>query len=332
MAKKKKRRKSKPRDVDELDEDQADEDEEQDEESDESSLVTSTGKLVTRRLFRPRLLFAAAVLVSAGICFPQLKSLLPNLRQHDGYRLRIEDIHISSPPRWTPVDLVEQVLHDSNLSSDASLLDDDLASQLAAAFAKHAWIENVEAVRIVPHGIEVELTYRRPIAIVQMPQGGYPIDPRGILLPPEDFSEADARRLPQIQNVKSIPQGAAGNNWGDVGVVAAARLAETLTSRWEQFRLAAIRVPERTSSDETLDEMIFELVSTGGSRIVWGRAPGAQHPGELEPAQKIGKMEDYQRRFGSFDEPDGPCRIEIYHWTETTRRPLSASRKKTPRQ
>ena len=64
------------------------------------------------------------------------------------------------------------------------------------------------------------------------------------------------------------------------------------------------------------------LRTTGGSRIIWGRAPGSDRPGELSAEQKIGRMEEYLARKGGFTDPQGPLEIDIRHWKEITARPL----------
>jgi hypothetical protein len=67
-------------------------------------------------------------------------------------------------------------------------------------------------------------------------------------------------------------------------------------------------------------------LSKGGSHIIWGHAPGTGHPGELSTKQKIGRLDEYVKRFGGFDRPHGPYRIDIRHWRDISRTPLTAER------
>ena len=71
------------------------------------------------------------------------------------------------------------------------------------------------------------------------------------------------------------------------------------------------------------DEAIYELRTVGGSHIIWGRAPDSDHPGELTYQQKIGRLEDYATRNGGFSDEHGPYEIDIRHWHEISRQPLS---------
>ena len=58
-------------------------------------------------------------------------------------------------------------------------------------------------------------------------------------------------------------------------------------------------------------------------KVVWGRAPGSGHPGELTAVQKIGRLRKYLDEFGGYAQPRGPYEIDIRHWQEITRRPLN---------
>jgi hypothetical protein len=266
---------------------------------------------------------------------PRLVRLLPDLSQHERYRLAVSRIEVPAPPRWLPSNFVEQVTTRAHLPATLSLLDERLVATLHAAFAQHPWVESVVKVRKTPGGrVLVDLEYRRPVAVVRVPDGVYAIDRDGTLLPPEDFSTADSQRLPVIESVKSVPQGPAGTHWGDVTVAAAAQLAAALlasdergTAYWQKWNLAAITAPPRTTAEITLDDLSFELRTAGGSRILWGRPPGSTHPGELTVEQKTGRLEKYLADFGSFDRPHGPYEIDIRNWREISRRPLVISQR-----
>lgn len=300
------------------------------------------GNWFTRAFFRPRVLLGLALTVSLALATPMLIRRLPDLSQRDEYRLATAGIQINDPPYWVPHDLVEQVVQRAGLGDEVSILDPDITAEIAQAFQLHPWVAKVVRVqKSIPAAVSVELVYRRPVAMVQVKQGMYPVDANGILLPPTDFSVADTKRYPVIQNIQSTPQGPAGTNWGDIAVIGAARLADVLSqpinpedshaTYWKKFGLTEIQVPRRTETDLSIDDMVFELHTAGGSRIIWGRVPGTGHPGELTAQQKIGRLQEYLTSFGSFDQPHGPCEIEIHHWQSITRRPLSAVDTPRPR-
>lgn len=280
-----------------------------------------------RQLFRPKVLMVLAALLVAIAVVPQIWKRMPSPADRSEYRLAVERIEITPMPRHVPVDLVEQVAKRSNLPETLSLLDENVAKQIALAFERHPWVaEVVEVRKSYPAKIEVELKFRSPAAMVAVPGGLYPIDPNGVLLPPIDFSVADTKLYPVVRGVQSPPPAAEGTRWRDPAVIGAAQLAELLRPNWKKLDLAAIRLPQRQRSGLKPGDLSFELETRGGSRILWGRAPASDNPGELKPEQKIGRLQKYLADFGSFDAPHGPYEIDIRHWQEISRRPLSAGR------
>jgi hypothetical protein len=286
-----------------------------------SSRLAQTG----RQLYRPVILATAAGVVLAGLFLPRLASLLPDLSQRDEYLLAATEIEITQPPHWVPHNLVTQIVESANLPAKLSLLDKNLVVEVAEAFQLNPWVEEVVSVsKSFPAKVTVVLNYRRPVAMVEVKQGQYPIDSHGVLLPPQDFSVADTKTYPVVTGVVSTPQGPAGTEWGDNVVAGAAELAAELSPHWKKFGLVSIVAPRTAEGHDKIDEGVYELLAKGGSRIIWGHAPGTDHPGELSTKQKIGRLEEYVTKFGGFDRPQGPYQIDIRHWRDISRTPLSA--------
>jgi hypothetical protein len=289
------------------------------------------GNFLTRILFRPKTLLLLAAAVAAVALFPRMSKYLPDLNQRAEYLIATEEIEITPPAKWVPKDLIQQVIEQSGLPNTVWILEEDLNSRLAQAFGRHPWVEALVEIRISkPARIEVELIYRKPVAMIEVPDGMYPVTADSFLLPPKDFSGRDVKFFPVIRNAQSRPQGPAGTPWGDVAVAGAARLASVLESRWREFDLIAIHIPPPGEANLTLDDLIYDLTTSGGSRIIWGRAPGSNYPGELSTEQKIGKLKKYLSDFESFENPNGPYEIDIRHWQDTSRRPLTSNREPIP--
>lgn len=276
------------------------------------------------RIFQPGMLTILACAAGAAVLAPWFVRQLPDLQSRPEYQVAFGEIELSPKPSGqVPVDLVRQIQRQHDFPEWVSTLDQNLTQRLSTAFREHPWIERVREVRMsYPPRIEVQVEYRRPVALVALKAGLYPIDPEGVLLPPADFSPQDANRYPVVQNVRSVPNGPAGQPWGDPVVLAAARLADVMQNDWPELQLSAIMAPKPDKAIVDPAELIFTLSAQGGSKIVWGRAPGSGHPGELTAVQKIGRMHKYLREFGGFDQPRGPYEIDIRHWQEITRRPL----------
>ena len=287
---------------------------------------------LTRLLFRPRMLMVLVLGVSGTFVVPSLTRWLPDLNDRAEFRLRSADIATNELPRPVPHDLVQQVVDLAALPEELSLLDDGVTAKVADAFRRHPWVAEVLTVRkFAPAQLTVDLRFRRPVAMVEVQQGVYPVDANGVLLPPSDFSVADTKHYPLVLNVQSTPLGPAGSDWGDINVSAAARLAETLLPHWRVLNLSSIHVPRQTTATVIGDDLQFELVTTGGSRILWGRMPGTGHPGELTAEQKINRLKKYLSDFGEFDRPHGPYEIDIRHWREISRRPVTRLRREVKR-
>lgn len=287
-----------------------------------------------QRIFRPQTLFATASLVMLLVFGPRLVRHLPELTEQSEYKLRAAKIETTPPPHWVPHDLVRQVADAENWEQDGvSVLEDDLAEEVAKAFERHPWVSRVNQVRKQPSNVvEIDLSYRQPVGLVEIGQGlYYPISADSVLLPPADFSRADFGRYPIIRGVTSMPRGPAGMEWGDSTVLGAARLAEHLMRshdrdrhHWEAFGFTAVNCPEESPESHSLDEINYSLTTAQGSEILWGRAPGTGHPGELSAEQKIGRLRQYLADYGSFIHPSGPLEIDIRHWQEITQRLLNS--------
>ncbi len=275
-------------------------------------------------LFQPSRLLRFALLAAVPVLAPWLYRQLPPLSSRDEYRLTLDKIVIDPPPvAPIPSDLFAQVQKRADLPENLSALDSQLPRRLADAFALHPWIARVVEVRNeFPAAVKVTVEYRKPVALVHVTHGYYAVDGEGILLPPQDFSSADATEYLVIKGITSTPQNGAGHRWDDPAVTSAARLAELLGPKWKSLQIASIMAPRDVPAVADEDALQFDLITTNGTRILWGRAPGSQHPGELTPAQKLGRLNKYLAEFGSFDRPSGPYEIDIRRWQEITRRPL----------
>ena len=282
-------------------------------------------------IFRPSFLGLLAVGAAFCAAWPWLRSQTEVFQSLPEYRIQADQIVLVDRPAWIPDNLALQILDDLGLPQDQSVLDDHLADDLAIAFQRHPWVEEVVSIRkSYPNKIAVELKYRQPVALVRVAQGVYPVDMQGILLPPEDFSSAAVKDYLQVVGVTTIPHGRPGNSWGDACVSGAARIAAVLEGRWKEWQITAIQAPRLTKADTTIEELVFELRGADGSIIVWGRAPGATHPGELTTEQKLGRLEKYVHDYGHFDPAAAQptWRIDLRDWKAISRTQLSESRPK----
>ncbi|QDT34816.1 cell division protein FtsQ/DivIB [Thalassoglobus polymorphus] len=278
--------------------------------------------------FRPTPLIITAFIISGIVFAPYAPHLLPDLSQLEEYQFEMEAIEVNQPNEWVPGTLIDTVLINSEFPERISLLQPNLSRDVAEALHAHPWVHHVDSVRLTnERSIRASLKYRLPVAFVETNEGLFPVDAEGVLLPAVDFKIEDIDKLPHITNVLTKPIGKAGTPWGGGIVESAAKIAAALTPNqnmekyWNRFELTSIVAPDVKEGQMTADDMTFELATRGGSRVVWGKPPGAD---DLEPTvqQKIGRMEQYLSRFGKFDEPDGPYRIDIRLFDAISLQPL----------
>ena len=296
----------------------------------------STGTLhpLADKFFRPVRLAKFACLIGLAVFLPYLIQRLPILKTRPEYRLETRKIRVLPvSERPVPADLLEQIRRQNQLPRELSLLDPKLCKTLAAAFARHPWVSRVISVKqSFPADIVVELEFRRPVAMVQVKGGRIPIDGVGNVLPSEDFAVADVSRYPTIRLSGAGNLTRNGGRVTEPGLIGAARVAELLAPKWSHLDLEAIELPRIRNSNVDPADIVLQLQAKSGSTIIWGRAPGTDHPGELTAAQKVARLEKYVTEFGGFDRPSGPYEIDIRHWQEITRRPAAKTQASSRRE
>ena len=117
-------------------------------------------------------------------------------------RLTANDIAITDRPWWIRSDVRTEVLRDSGLANQPlSILDDGLVERIKRAFSLHPWVAKVVRVtKSRPGRVEVEVVYRRPVAMVEAPgEWLVPVDMEGVVLPQRRFHTTETRRLSLAQ-------------------------------------------------------------------------------------------------------------------------------------
>ena len=223
------------------------------------------------------------------------------VRHKSEYRLSADRITVSPPPpAWVPSRFVEDVLQSSGLNRTGSLLDKTLPQKLTEAFAAYPWIERVgQVIPRYPSGAEVKLSYREPVALIDVPQRGiFLVDRNGVLLPPKHQPDA----IPDwqsgylmIQGIQSVPLGSAGTHWGDPMVRTAAQLAAELKDIAEELNLAKIIPAMEATPSGT--RVVCRLKTVAGMEIHWGTFTS----GDPKTETKIQKLKDLHKQYRSLD-------------------------------
>ncbi len=288
-------------------------------------------------------LFTMAVVglvVAGSAVWPKVHQ---RVMHNDNLWLRAEAIEITPLPPWIRGDVRGEVLRDASLDGAISILDPALAQRVAEAFALHPWVE--EVVRVQKHHpahVSVEIKYRRPACMVrvsgrlfptgpgdeQIADGLYPVDAKGIFLPPDDFSPIEAARYPRLVGTNSIPVGPPGTRWGDTAVQEGARVAAVLVDDWRRFDIE--RIEPAVDVRRNSDILRFDLITNNGTRIRWGSAPQDGPAGEAVTQEKLRQLDRYADEHGSLDVPDPPREINLQPWdAKLDEEPFTADRRGT---
>ncbi len=199
-------------------------------------------------------------------------SLEARIRTAPQYQLDLSQIQVTAPPHWIRADVRAEALRMAGVEPPLSVLQEDLLVRIQQAFAQHAWVARVVRVtRRLPPQVIVELEYRRPVLMVEVPGGLLAVDAEAVPLPSEDFTPADVVRYPRLGGVRPATEGPLGTAWNDPQVAAAARIAAALIDDWQAMKLWRI-LPLADERPETDRAPQFELRTKDGGRIIWGTA------------------------------------------------------------
>jgi hypothetical protein len=274
---------------------------------------------------RPHVLIGIAVMLGAGYCgYLAWQTHVPAVRQHPSYRITADRIHITTPPPWIRSDIRREVLRDLEPLAEQSLLDGGAPlARLKEAFEYHPWVASVERVsKQLPTGIQIDLTYRKPTTAIEVVgQQGTELlvaDATSVRLPEADLTEVERRYLPRITGIAEVPP--VGQRWTDPRIVSGIRLAMGLGDAWGELRLVEIvpRPDDGLSTDPTAT--CFHILSSGGTRIVWGAAPGEEPAQESPFAAKLERLQSYAKQFGNLDTIWGPEEIDVRNDLHVQRR------------
>jgi hypothetical protein len=268
------------------------------------------------RLFRP--LEGNAWLTTAGVAFFLIVGLTsyhlwhqygPSILAQPQYRLTPDRLHVTPQPSWIHSDVKQSAVTAGRLHQ-ASLLDKELVLQVKQAFNVQPWVKRVLLVnKRYPAGVEIELEYRRPVAMVEVPAGTFPaynyegllpVDEEGYLLPVE-IGQEEAQQFPKIGGIDSSPAGPPGNPWGDPRVAEATLIVTLLEELWHPLKLAKVQVPPRPTPVDSAAPEDFVLVTQGGRHYTWGSPPGRERPGEEKGRDKAAGLKAFLEQHGPLD-------------------------------
>jgi hypothetical protein len=260
------------------------------------------------------LIVLAVVAVLGGIAREAWRRTAPIVANRDRYLLSAEAITITQPPEWIVASVREQVIHAAGLDRRLSILDPAFVESIQRAFELHPWVQSVDRIeKKFPPAVKVELTYRRPVAVIEIPAGDsralLPVDLSGINLPAEDVPLIRRQYLPRITGIAGQPP--VGQRWEDPRALGAVELAAGLGDLWEPLHLMEICPSARTELQGDRQLYVYDIVTRGGTKIIWGASPRAQAPGEARFTIKVERLKQCVQQYGPLDSVKAPGTVDV---------------------
>lgn len=229
------------------------------------------------------------------------------------FQLAFQQLEHSSLPSYVAGNFLTEVQGLSQLPELLDTREAGLGGELAAAFAKHPWVEEVRQVALRPAGrIHVDLAFRVPVALVALHSRSgvaghdsprskanegqlFLVDRFGIHLlrgPETALLEKD---LLLVLGIDQPPSGPPGTPWGLALVQAAAQAAAAVAS--DKGNLALVSV--EAAVDPLQPDV--RLRTNGGTEIIWASFPEGHGPGAVSVEEKLRRLRAYRASHGDWD-------------------------------
>ena len=263
-------------------------------------------------LFHPATLFVGATAIMIGSAIFLWERHQDKIVHLNRFHLTEEKIHLTPPPRWADVDLEELVLQQLT-DSNPSILDTNLVSRTADAIRKIGFIERVQRIHKSKSGLDIDIVYRHPVALVELSKVTVPEWPksnreRQVLLPVDRHGVVMPESVGYENNSPIItilyPEQFSSLNtwavWPDERIKDAATIAALFSQDAKPLGIKRI-VTFRKPGESSNARIPFEIWSGTGTRIVWGNAPGKEEELECNAKAKIRAIIELVARYGALD-------------------------------
>ena len=262
-------------------------------------------------------LFAATFLLMISIfCWERYKvKLLPPGQ----YQLTSANLKISPRPTWPSPDLDEVILGDVRQTGyqPPSVMDSALVPEVARRLESIGWIEKIDQIKKSKAGLDVQLTYRHPVGMVEINEITIPdaevqdlkpvnlhIDRHGVLLGDGLSERRGQHLLISISDPMYRDQLLPWAQWQDRRIQGAAKIGAALQGRWKPMGFYRL-MTYRNRANATDRRVPFELWTDPSRRfrvhLIWGNPPGEELAGEASLSEKLMAMEKYVQAHGPFN-------------------------------
>ena len=210
-------------------------------------------------LLHPAMLFLVAAVLIIGTAIFSWERYKNRILPPQQYQLTSENLQVSPQPSWTSPDLRTMILGGQREQDyqPKSIMDTALVPTVANTLQSVGWIENIDSIQKSKHGLDVQLTFRRPVGMVEInamtiaPEAfkgkkavNFHIDRQGVVMAGPHSEQPGDHLLISIGNPMYMDELLAWSQWQDVRVQGAAKISEALQNRWKAlgfYRLTTFR-------------------------------------------------------------------------------------------
>ena len=197
-------------------------------------------------------------------------------------------------PRWCPDELAKHLNNLPEDFSNRSLYDPELVGDVARRYRGDHWVREVVFVRTeFPRTLAVSLDLRRPEYAVERIGRYTLVDREGYVLPARygRWSEPD-NPLQFIWGVRSSPP-PAGQRWNEPALHGGIETLAVIARRAAVAKALTITGADVANFGGAIDSTAsdIDIITAGGCKIWWGRAPSTKTFGEIPAEKKLDCLE-----------------------------------------
>ena len=285
-------------------------------------------------ILHPATLFVIATMVMIGGAIFLWERHQGKIVKLEEFQLTEEKISLTPPPIWADKNLKQLVI--SGISDNgtrpqtdgsrtngnsASILDTQLVSRTARVMKNVGYVERVKSVHKSKSGLEIDVVYREPIALVELSRHTFPYEwpkkyhGKDILLPvdrlgvvmPESLGTGLA--LPRIMVVYPVASPTQFEklvtwaDWPDDRIKDAAAISALFEKSGEAIGLKRV-MTRRKPDQQGVAQISYELWPDSGVQVIWGNAPGKEIAGEVTAEAKIRALEEFVLKYGALNQQE----------------------------
>jgi len=242
---------------------------------------------LARRVFLPLIAVGVATAIFG---LPHLRAI--EARESGAYVADPMQCELERAPAWFGGDVEADVRASLAELPPQTLRDDAAVDAYAATIARSSgWIKSIDrAAKRYPNRLEIGLTLRTPVALVEGGEGLLLADAEGVVVAPAEKA-ADyvaSHDLPIVHSLNRVKECAPGGSLRDRAVLDGLAVAQEIAPFRDLLRARDLEVviidvagPKRAGATGLSD---VDLYTRSGLAIEWGRARSSSRLGVLEPA------------------------------------------------